>query len=65
MNDKVKKLVDEGICISFAQARRIVHSGRNIDDLIQKFKGDQKWGRKPRKIKKLVWPKENHAIGIV
>jgi predicted Mrr-cat superfamily restriction endonuclease len=52
-----KMLVDSQICISFAEARRLIQcaSEEKLMRLLKQKEG-QKWGRKLKKCVRLVWP---------
>lgn len=52
-----KTLVDSQVCVSFAEARRLIlcMSEEKIMLLLKK-KEEQQWGRRLKKPVKLVWP---------
>lgn len=52
-----KTLVDSQVCVSFAEARRLMQcmSEEKIM-LLLKRKEEQRWGRRFKKPVKLVWP---------
>lgn len=58
-----KELVEAKVCVSFAQARRMI-SGMSEDRIKEIIiERGRTWGRKPRKSNtNIVWPKENHVM---
>lgn len=58
--DFVKELIDKRICVSFAQARRLVAS--LPEQRIKKFLNIE-FGRKPEKSK-LIWPSDGNGIHV-
>jgi hypothetical protein len=55
-----KELVERKICISFAEARRMIMMLPE-EEILLKMRENVKWGRKPNKVAKIVWPKEKDS----